>query len=52
MTLRYLCSRSGSLAMFAATRRAQSDSFHLDHAKSGVRVYVYDQDQAMRPPEE
>ena len=29
-----------------------SDSFHLDHAKSGVRVYVNDQDEAIRPPGE
>jgi Tetratricopeptide repeat len=27
----------------------RSDAFHLDHAKSGIRVFVYVQDQAMRP---
>jgi hypothetical protein len=39
---------SGSLAILAAMRR-RSDALDLDHAKSGVRVFAYVQDQAMRP---
>ena len=42
---------SGSLAMLMAMR-PHSDAFHLDEAKSGVRVFNYVQDQATRPARE